>query len=278
MLGRIDAPPGMSLVELSEYHYGKRWLAVEGSPELLFTENETNAERLFQQPNRTPYVKDAFHRYVVNRESGAVNPAMTGTKAAAHFASEIPPGKELDDSLASDGSQSRREREGAPQIFGSAGFDEVFSARQKETDEFYAARNFPGASPDARLVQRQAFAGLLWNKQSYHYEVRRWLEGDSTQPPPDPAAMARAESRLAASLQLRCHFHAGQVGIPLVRRVGFGVSLRRDGAGRSRFREAAAHPVSSRVVHAPERAASRLRVEFLGREPAGARVGGLARL
>ena len=184
-LRRIDAPPGMSFVELSEYHYGKRWLAVEGSPELLFTENETNAERLFQQPSRTPYVKDAFHRHVVNRDQGVVNPAMTGTKAGAHFASEIPSGKAWTVRLRLTDRNPAETREGAPQTFGSAAFDEVFLERQKETDEFYAARNFPGASEDARLVQRQAFAGLLWNKQSYHYEVRRWLEGDPTEPKPD---------------------------------------------------------------------------------------------
>ena len=185
-LRRMDAPPGMSVVELSEYHYGKRWLAVEGLPELLFTENETNAERLFQQPSRTLYVKDAFHRHVVNHEQGAVNPAMTGTKTAAHFASEIPPGKSWSVRLRLADRNPAETRESASQIFGSAAFEEVFLARQKETDEFYAARNFPGASEDAKLVQRQAFAGLLWNKQSYHYEVRRWLEGDPTQPKPDP--------------------------------------------------------------------------------------------
>ena len=70
---RMDAPSGCALMELDEYHYGKRWLLMEGAPELLFTENETNMERLFQQKSRTPYVKDAFHRYVIDGERGAVN-------------------------------------------------------------------------------------------------------------------------------------------------------------------------------------------------------------
>ena len=89
---------GGELLELTEFHYGQRWLVIEGAPELLFTENETNMERLFGQKSKTPYVKDAFHRYLVNGERGAVNPAMTGTKAAAHFSVGNRAGAELDDS------------------------------------------------------------------------------------------------------------------------------------------------------------------------------------
>ncbi len=89
---RIDGPAGTALIEASDYHYGKRWLLVEASPELLFTENRTNTERLYATPNRTPYVKDAFHRYVVNGQRDAVNPELQGTKAAAHYAAEVAPG------------------------------------------------------------------------------------------------------------------------------------------------------------------------------------------
>lgn len=180
---QIDAPPGTSLIEISEYHYGKRWLLLEGAPELLFTENETNAERLFQARNRTPYVKDAFHRYVVNGEKSAVNSAQKGTKAAALYAAEIAPAKSwticarfLDENPA-------QNRTAAKQLLGAT-CDNVFAQRIKEADEFYAQRAHVGMGDDARLVQRQAVAGLLWCKQSYHYDVRRWLQGDPTQPTP----------------------------------------------------------------------------------------------
>jgi hypothetical protein len=185
---RIPGPDGTALLALTEFHYGKRWLLVEGAPELLFTENETNMERLFNQKSHTPYVKDAFHRYLVNGERAAVNPDMKGTKAAAHFSTEIAPGQcwtlkclLMDRNPADD-------RKPAQEFFG-AGFDAVFTNRQKEADEFYAKRICEDCSDDARLVQRQAFAGLLWSKQSYHYDVRRWLAGDSTQPAPDPARL-----------------------------------------------------------------------------------------
>jgi hypothetical protein len=90
---RIAGLPGMETLELTEFHYGQRWLIAEGAPTLLFTENETNVERLYGQKNRTPYVKDSFHRYLIEGERGAVNPGLTGTKAAAHYSAEIAPGK-----------------------------------------------------------------------------------------------------------------------------------------------------------------------------------------
>jgi hypothetical protein len=181
----VQSSPGTGLIEINEFHYGQRWLLIESPPELLFTNNESNKELLFNEKNRTPYVKDAFHRYVIQGELAAVNPAMTGTKAAAHFSQEIVPG----------GSWTIRLRlmdrdptsSAAPELefFGGA-FESVFEKRIREADEFYAKRVHPRMSEDARLVQRQAFAGLLWGKQSYHYDVKRWLDGDSTQPPPDP--------------------------------------------------------------------------------------------
>ena len=184
---RIDGPAGTTLIELTEYHYGKRWLLIEGAPEMLFTENETNSERIFQQKSRTPYVKDAFHRYVVNGEHDAVNPAMTGTKAAAHCASEIAPGKSWTIRCRLMDRNPVQDHEPA-HLFGPE-FDSIFVQRKKEADEFYAGTLDPAVSEDARLVQRQAFAGLLWSKQSYHYDVSRWLEGDSTQPKPNPARL-----------------------------------------------------------------------------------------
>jgi hypothetical protein len=184
-MARIDGPAGTALLELEEYHYGKRWLLIEAPPEMLFTENATNMERLFQEKSSTPYVKDAFHRYVINGERTAVNPAMTGTKAAAHYLQQIPPGGSWTIRLRLTDSNPGGSGAAAQKFFG-AEFDAIFSQRLKEADEFYAQRINPKISADARLVRRQAFAGLLWGKQSYHYDVKRWLDGDPTQPAPDP--------------------------------------------------------------------------------------------
>jgi hypothetical protein len=184
-VARIDGPEGAALFELHEFHYGRRWFLAEGAPELLFTENETNMERLFGEKSRTPYVKDAFHRCVVNGERTAVNPEMKGTKAAAYYASEIAPGESWTIRLRLMDRNPAEDRASGQSFFGPA-FDAVFADRLKETDEFYAKRVCVECSEDARLVQRQAFAGLVWGRQSYHYDVRRWLDGDSTQPAPDP--------------------------------------------------------------------------------------------
>jgi len=181
---RIDGPAGTALIALEEFHYGKRWLLIEAPPELLFTNNDTNMERLFQEKSRTPYVKDAFHRYVIHGERTAVNPAMAGTKAAAHYAQVIPAGGSHTIRLRLMDSNPAATAAPAQQFFGAA-FDSTFNQRLKEADEFYALRMHPKISEDARLVHRQAFAGLLWGKQSYHYDVKRWLDGDPTQPPPD---------------------------------------------------------------------------------------------
>jgi hypothetical protein len=183
-VARVAGYEGAELLELTEFHYGQRWLLIEGNPEPLFTDNETNMERLFGQKSKTPYVKDAFHRYLINGERGAVNPALTGTKAAAHFASEIAPGQSWTIRVRLTDQNIAENRTPAQELFGPA-FDAIFEQRKKEADEFYEKRIDPELSEDARRVQRQAFAGLLWCKQSYHYDVRRWLEGDSTEPKPD---------------------------------------------------------------------------------------------
>lgn len=184
-VARIEPPLGTCAIEATEFHYGKRWLLAEGSPELLFTDNETNMERLFAQKSCTAFVKDAFHRYVINGEMAAVNPALKGTKAAAHYTSEVPPDGRWVARLRLTDRNPGEILATTQELWGSA-FDAVFDQRQREADEFYAERISLTASEDLRLIQRQAFAGLLWNKQSYHYDVRRWLKGDSTQPRPDP--------------------------------------------------------------------------------------------
>jgi hypothetical protein len=153
-------------------------LHADGHPALLFTENETNSERLWGAPNRTPFVKDAFHAYLIDGEARAVNPAREGTKCAAHYHVVLEPGEEVSIRL-------RLLRGDVAEPF--ARFDEILAARRHEADAFYASV-IPATLPDdARNVMRQAFAGLLWSKQFYHYVVGDWLAGDRAQPPP-PAA------------------------------------------------------------------------------------------
>jgi hypothetical protein len=148
-------------------------------PQLLFTENETNAERLFAAPNAWPYVKDAFHNFVIHGKRDAVNPSRRGTKAAAQYILDIPAGEHrvVQLRLSDVGSSNSSEP-------GFAAFDEILAARQAEADEFYAVKIKSELPPEQALVARQAFAGLLWTKQFYHYVVDQWLEGDPAQPPP----------------------------------------------------------------------------------------------
>jgi Glycosyl hydrolase family 63 C-terminal domain len=156
-----------------------------GAPALLFTENETNFERLFGVPSASPYVKDAFHEYVVRGRRDAVNPAGTGTKAAAHHVLDVPAGGEVSVQLrltADDDDPGR-----AP--FGRE-FDAVFAQRRREADEFYADLIPAGASAEEGQAMRQGYAGLLWSKQFYYYAVRDWLEGDPAYPRPPDSRLA----------------------------------------------------------------------------------------
>jgi hypothetical protein len=155
--------------ELGDYTF-----SCDGTPEWLFTENETNTQRLWNHQNATPYVKDAFHRYVVSGDRDAVNPEKTGTKAAAHHVLAVPAG----------GSEVVRLRLAAGpavQRFGKP-FDETFRQRIADADEFYDRLAPPSLGEDGRCVQRQALAGMLWTKQYYHYDVDRWLKEHHAHP------------------------------------------------------------------------------------------------
>jgi hypothetical protein len=156
-----------------------------GAPRWLFTENETNHERLFSVPNASPYVKDAFDQYVVHGRSGSVNPAGEGTKAAALHRLDVPAGQEVVvrlrlTTVAEDGHWDARAA--------FAGFEDIVALRKQEADRFFADRS-PGLEPEDRAIVRQGYAGLLWSKQFYHYDVRAWLEGDPASPPPPHARM-----------------------------------------------------------------------------------------
>ncbi|MGH9316478.1 MAG: MGH1-like glycoside hydrolase domain-containing protein, partial [Thermoanaerobaculia bacterium] len=176
---RITAQGGALLAEHASL--GRFRLEAEANPIdplLLFTENETNAARLFGGANPTPYVKDAFHDYVVHGATEAVNPERVGTKAAVLYRLEVPARGEMTLRL-----RLTAEKEASQSPFGR-GFEELFRRRVLEADAFYASRFPRELSEEERRVARQACAGLLWSKQFYHLSVKDWLEGDPSQPPP----------------------------------------------------------------------------------------------
>ncbi len=158
---------------------GNRWLHCEGSPELLFTENETNFRRLFGAGNRTPYVKDGINDYVVNGVKDAVNPEHFGTKSAAHYKLAIGGGETVTVRLRLTNSDFKGKN-------AFERFDAIFATRQHEADEYYSTVIPPDLSPDAQNVMRQGFAGMLWSKQFYHYVIKDWLDGDPGNPDPPP--------------------------------------------------------------------------------------------
>jgi hypothetical protein len=159
-----------------QYALGQRYLYAPSGGELLFTDNETNASRLYgpSAVNGSPYVKDAFHRYVVNGEP-SVNPRQLGTKACVHYRSQVAGGSSIVLRLRlTEKEMTNPLRE----------VDNVVEQKKKEADEFYEAIHPPKATEEEKLIQRRAFAGMLWGKQIYLFDVERWLEGDSI-PPPD---------------------------------------------------------------------------------------------
>ncbi len=150
-------------------------------PEMLFTDNETNFDRIFGHPSPAPFVKDAFHRRIIGGETGAVNPAHHGTKAGVWHRLPLGPGA---------AAQVRLRLRSSPALHRDGWdeeFDRILAERRREADEFYGSC-IPGhLSAERRMICRQALAGLLWTKQFYHYPVKDWLTGDPAQPPPPPS-------------------------------------------------------------------------------------------
>ena len=167
----------VSVIESTQEHLGRFWLYVEGAHELLFTENESNAERLWGAPNRALHVKDAFHDAIVRRRRDAVSPSASGTKVGARVSLWLQAGE-------SETVRLRYTNRARPHPFSD--HDRVFERRQREADEFYEAIAPRKLAEDEKRVFRQAVAGLLWSKQYYGYEVERWLRGDPSQPAPPP--------------------------------------------------------------------------------------------
>jgi len=204
--------PGAVCAELQHWEYGKRWMLCAGQPELLFTENETNYARIFNYRSRTPYVKDAFHEWLIHGNKAAVNPERAGTKMAAHYPLQLGPGEaatlkfrltDIDPLGGMDANSpmvgtitSPAHQERAAGVPGTNDFakcfDALFVQRQKEADEFYSSRLPKELSSDAHQVMRQAYAGMLWSKQFYHYDVHTWIEGDPAGPaPPEERSQGR---------------------------------------------------------------------------------------
>jgi hypothetical protein len=148
-------------------------LQCEGAPELLFTENESNAKRLWGQPNSSPYVKDAFHEYLVSGRRDVVNPDASGTKAAAHYVLEVPAGGHREIHL---------RLSAKPVANAFTQFNEIFASRLADADEFYDRITPASLSEDERRVHRQALAGMLWSKQFYYFDLDRWLDEHEAHP------------------------------------------------------------------------------------------------
>ncbi len=177
-LQQVASTPARAVVQATHPALGQRYFYCEGEVRLLFTENETNTQRIFGVANRTPYVKDGIDNFVVHGQADTVNPAQTGTKVAAHYQFIIPSGESRTIQL--------RLTELAPEVvphsngsgsapFGTT-FDQTLAARRQETDDFYATIIPDQVGPDGANVMRQAIAGMLWSKQFYHYDVDKWLE------------------------------------------------------------------------------------------------------
>ena len=170
-------------IRASHPELGDYTLTCDGAPELLFTENETNAQRLWDQPNASPWVKDAFHQYVVSGNSEAINPAQTGTKAAARYVLDVPAGGSAVVRLRlSSSSADAAPAQAAPAAPFGEGFDATVAARLADADEFYNRITPPSLSEDERRVHRQALAGMLWGKQYYLFDVDTWLKEHEAHP------------------------------------------------------------------------------------------------
>jgi hypothetical protein len=168
---------------LLRYRLDAQPIAGGGGPQLIFTENESNLEHLFGAENYSPYVKDAFHSFVIRGQTAGVNPANVGTKAAAYYAVDIAAGGHMTIQL-----RLSAQDEAPAEPFG-ADFNKIFTQRLREADAFYA-RHIPANLPsDAKAIARQAYAGLFWSKQFYFYIVKDWLIGDPEQPTPPPVRL-----------------------------------------------------------------------------------------
>jgi hypothetical protein len=166
---------GPTTILANAKHLKDKRLYYESTPGLLFTENESNTQRLWGLPNASPFVKDSINDTIVQGADGRVNPDLRGTKVALHYVFNLAPGET---------NVLRLRLTGQTPAQPFVGFEDIFTLRQKEADDFYATVQPERLSEDECRVMRQAFAGLMWTKQFYNYEVDQWLDGDPASPPP----------------------------------------------------------------------------------------------
>jgi Glycosyl hydrolase family 63 C-terminal domain len=184
VLKDITGKPAGTVILAAEPDLGDRYLYCDGKPSLLFTENETNTERIFAQPNPSPFVKDGINNYIIHGQQHAVNPQKTGTKVAAEYRLTVPAGKAAVirlrlTSVAPDALDSAYGKGSG--AFGKH-FDEMLEQRRREADEFYASVIPHSLDAESAKVMRQALAGMLWSKQFYYFDVNRWLEEHGSDP------------------------------------------------------------------------------------------------
>jgi hypothetical protein len=179
-------PEGITAVKAEHETLGSYHLYCRGDVQLLFTENETNYERIFGTPNQTPFVKDGINDYVVNGRQTAVNPGKSGTKVAAHYEFKVNPGQSAIVLLRLTSKASKTYAREDANVFGASlfgkDFEETFAARRRDADEFYRSVTPPSVSADAANVMRQAIAGMLWSKQYYYLDASQWLEEHHAHP------------------------------------------------------------------------------------------------
>jgi hypothetical protein len=182
-LERIHGVERCEVIAAKHPELGEFYLYCDGHVPLLFTENETNTERIYGVPNRPPHVKDGINDYVTRGVREAVNPDMTGTKASAHYRLRIDPRahRVVRLRLTEVGPADARRVYGPHGPFGGH-YDEVVRTRKQEADDFYAAVIPAALNADAVNVIRQALAGMLWSKQFYHYDVDKWLDERGSDP------------------------------------------------------------------------------------------------
>ncbi|MBE9016317.1 glucosidase [Chroococcidiopsidales cyanobacterium LEGE 13417] len=177
-LKKLHQDSNLSIIESTHPSLGDRWLYCEGTAELLFTENDTNYQKLFGVENKSDFVKDGINDYLINRDKTAIDPQQIGTKFAANYNLKIAAGETVTICLRLCDS---------PYLVTPFGkdFEQIFQTRIQEANEFYDRITSPcQLTPDRRNIQRQAFAGMLWAKQYYYYVIHEWLQGDPAHPTP----------------------------------------------------------------------------------------------
>ena len=274
-LAACAGPAGTRCVHADHPELGPRWLVVEGDAPLLFTENETNLERLFGTPNASPFVKDGINAAVVDGRADAVNPAETGTKVAAHARAVIPAGGSMIvrlrlTALDPASPEAAGAWGGAP--FGPS-FEGTFANREREADEFYASITPPAVDAERAKVMRQALAGMIWTKQTYHIDIERWLAEQG------PGPLTGVQAKRVRNAEWIHLLNDDVISMPdkweypwyAAWDLAFHTVALDD--GRPRLRQGTARPAAPGSLPAPERPAARLRVELRRRQPTGPRLG-----